>query len=106
MSQKEFEKIQNLNWENWKGAPLEYFVLGLNGECGELANITKKYLRYILGWKGNFLSTEEYIKKLKDELADIQIYLYLVAGKFNLNLEDLVKEKMEINIKRFEWRKE
>lgn len=104
MSQKEIEEENDRNWKDWREGPLEYFIIGLVGECGELANIMKKYLRWKLGWKGNYLTEEQFIEELKGELADIEIYQSLVAGKFNLNIEELVREKQKINRKRFGWK--
>jgi len=43
-------------------------------------------------------------EKLKDEVADAQIFLYLIAGKYGLNIEELVREKQKINRERFGWK--
>jgi NTP pyrophosphatase (non-canonical NTP hydrolase) len=104
MSQKEIEEENDRNWKTWREEPLEYFVIGLMGECGELANLVKKYLRWKLGWSGNCVDEKEFKKQLKGELADIEIYQSLIAGKFNLNIEELVREKQIINRKRFGWK--
>lgn len=103
ISQSEVETENDRNWKNWRSTQIDYFILALCGEVGELANITKKHLRWKMGWKGNHLTPDVFIERLKDELADIQIYLFLIAGKYNLNLEELVRNKQKINRKRFGW---
>jgi len=104
MNQKEFEKIQDLNWKNWRNQAINYYIIGLCGEVGELANIAKKYHRWILGWQEGYLEPTDFLERLKEELADIQIYLWLIAGKYGLDLEKLVEDKMKENCRRFGWR--
>lgn len=104
MSQKDVEMENDRNWEGWRDTDVKHFVLGLFGELGELANKIKKHERYKLGWKGNFLDDKAFIEAIKGELADIAIYLYLIVEKYNLNIEELVKEKQLINRKRFGWK--
>lgn len=106
MSHKEIETENDRNWSDWRKEDINYFVLALVGEAGELANATKKYLRWKMGWKKNFLTPEQFLEKLKDELPDIQIYLSLIAGKYGLNLEELVREKQKVNRIRFDWKPE
>ena len=98
------EEENDRNFKGWRTVDVGYFVLGLSGEAGELANNTKKYIRWLLGWKGKYLTEEQFVKLLKGELADVQIFLYLIAGKYGLNIEDLVREKQKINRERFGWK--
>jgi len=104
MSQREVEEENDRNWRGWRETDIKHFVLGLFGELGELANKIKKHERFKLGWKGNYLNDEEFIEAIKDELADIAIYLYIIAGKYHLDIEELVLEKQLINRKRFGWK--
>lgn len=104
MSQKDVEKENDRNWRGWREIDIKHFVLGLFGETGELANTIKKHERFKLGWKGSCLNDEEFIKEMKGELADIAIYLYLITGKYNLSIKELVREKQKINRKRFGWK--
>jgi len=104
LSQRDVEEQNNRNFKDWKQTDITFLVLGLCGETGELANITKKYIRWLLGWKGKYLTEEQFVKLLKGELADVQIFLYLIAGKYGLNIEDLVREKQKINRERFGWK--
>lgn len=62
----------------------------LAGEVGELCNIIKKIRTY------NTPSTGELIPKLKDEIADVFLYLDLVAAHFGLNLEDCIFPKFNL----------
>lgn len=104
LSQREVEEENDRNWKDWREVDIKHFALGLFGELGELANKIKKHERFKLGWKGNCLNDEEFIEAIKSELADIAIYLYLVAGKYNLDMEELVRQKQKINRKRFGWK--
>lgn len=104
MSQKDVEEENDRNWEGWRETDIKHFVLGLFGELGEFANKVKKYERFKLGWKGNCLNNEEFVKSIRGELADIAIYLYLITGKYGLNIEELVREKQKINRERFSWK--
>lgn len=104
MSQKDVERENDRNWKDWRKTSIDQFILGLFGEVGELANKLKKFNRFKLGWKGNCLNDEEFMEALEDELPDIAIYLYLIAGKYNLDIEELVKKKQKINRKRFGWK--
>jgi len=106
MSQREVEEENDHNWKDWRTINSAYFILGLCGEVGELANNAKKYQRYLLGWKGSHLTEKQFIEKLRGELADIQIYLDLIAGKYGFNIEELVREKQKENRERFGWKNE
>ena len=98
------EKTNDLNVIGWRKWEMHHFVLGICGEVGELANNAKKHSRWLVGWKGKSLDKEEFIRTLREELPDIMIYLCLIAGKYNLDLEELVKDKVEIIKKRFGWK--
>lgn len=64
-----------------------FLALALGGEVGELQNIIKK------AWRGDF-EIEEMIEDIELELADIQIYLELLARSMRLDLTDAVHAKM------------
>jgi len=104
VSQKEVLAVQNANFKNWRKLPIDRHVLELCGEAGEVANATKKYMRTLEGWKIGIITKEELIEKLKEELADIRICLDLIANYYDLDLVELVRSKLEVNIKKFGWK--
>jgi NTP pyrophosphatase (non-canonical NTP hydrolase) len=64
-----------------------FLALALCGEVGELANMIKKR------WRDNANLTEE----IRDEIADIRIYLELIAKCFDIEgdkLDRQVKQKL------------
>ena len=64
-----------------------FLALALCGETGELANMIKKR------WRDNVDLSEE----IKDEIADIRIYLELIAKCFNIEgskLDSRVQNKL------------
>jgi dCTP diphosphatase len=44
---------------------------------------------------------KKHLDKVKEELADIQIYLIRIADKLNIDLLDSVKHKIEANAKKY-----
>jgi NTP pyrophosphatase (non-canonical NTP hydrolase) len=72
---------------------LSDWMTALMGEVGEAANITKKLNRIRDGIPGNKETEEELKKGLKEEIADVFIYLDLVAQSQGLDLETIVCDK-------------
>ena len=67
------------------------WACALAGEVGEACNVIKKLRR------GDFkLEDHEYRTILADELADIQIYLDLLAHHAGINLEEATRRKFNI----------
>ena len=64
----------------------EMWFTAMMGEAGEFANFYKKYIR------GDY-SFEEVLPNLQKELADIQIYLDLLAARLNINLAEATRNK-------------
>jgi NTP pyrophosphatase (non-canonical NTP hydrolase) len=64
-----------------------FLALGLCGEAGELANMIKKR------WRDGVDLTEE----IRDEIADVRIYLELLAKCFDIEGEKLDKLVAKIN---------
>lgn len=65
-----------------------FLALALCGEAGELANMIKKR------WRDGVDLTEE----IRDEIADIRVYLELMAKCFDIEgtkLDEQVKSKLE-----------
>lgn len=69
------------------------WLTAVTGELGEYANFAKKFRR-------GDIDKEEFIKQAKKELADVQIYLDILAFRLGINLGEAVKEKFnETSIK-------
>lgn len=68
---------------NWTASQ---WLQALVGELGEYANLRKKYERGDMG-------TDEFQKEAADELADVQIYLDLLAWCLHINLGDATISK-------------
>jgi NTP pyrophosphatase (non-canonical NTP hydrolase) len=68
-----------------------HYALGMCGEAGEVANVVKKALR-----KGETTSPE-----LAAELADVFIYLLLLADEAGVNLYAAYKDKQAVCEKRW-----
>lgn len=67
----------------------------LAGETGELCNVIKKIRRLQTGASTQYNTPpiDELIQKLKDEIADVFLYLDLVAYYFDLELEECIFPK-------------
>ena len=76
--------------QSW--SPSDWFT-ALVGEVGEAANIVKKLNRVRDGLVGNKETPEELRAMFADELADIFIYLDLLAQSEHINLAAAVKSK-------------
>ena len=61
-------------------------AIALSGEAGELLNA---FL-----WKK---PENVKIEKVKEELADVLNYAFLIADKYNLDIEEIMDEKLRIN---------
>lgn len=63
------------------------------GELGEAANFAKKLNRVRDGISGNTETEEELRLKFRKEIADVFIYLDLLAQSQGFSLENVVREK-------------
>lgn len=61
-------------------------AIALSGEAGELLNA---FL-----WKK---PEDVKVEKVKEELADVLNYAFLIADKYNLDIEEIMNEKLRIN---------
>jgi len=68
-----------------------FLVIALCGEVGELANLFKKMRR------GDPIKMEAIV----DEMADIRVYLELLAKLHGVDLEDAVEAKLEKIVERY-----
>lgn len=73
---------------------LEFLLLSLTGEVGEVANIVKKIVR------GDF-KLDEKRQDIQEELTDVFIYLLKLSYQLDIDLEKAYVEKMKKNRERF-----
>ena len=78
-------KLESWSTSDWMTATM--------GELGEAANIVKKLNRVRDGIPGNAESEYELRAALKDEIADVFIYLDLMAQSLGFSLESAVAVK-------------
>lgn len=76
------------DWEQFHNP--KDLALAINVEAGELLEL---FL-----WKNHDEANRE---KIKEELADVFAYAFLLAEKYNLNVRDIVLEKIEENGKKY-----
>ena len=69
-----------------------FLALALAGEVVELANFIKKE------WRGDPIDIEPDVRK---EMADIRVYLHLLACCFSVDLDEAVEEKLPEIRKKF-----
>jgi NTP pyrophosphatase (non-canonical NTP hydrolase) len=92
MDFKETEKriIAFRDERNWKQFhQVKDLLLGLNIEVAELQEL---FL-----WKNDEEQAEIDKVKIKDELADIAIFLVYISNHFNIDLREAISEKIEKN---------
>ena len=68
---------------------LQYTILGLAGEAGEVANLYKKVLR---DYNGNI--SAETMNKLLDELGDCLWYLAMISAELQTNLSTVAQRNI------------
>ncbi|MDE2010258.1 MAG: MazG-like family protein [Candidatus Omnitrophica bacterium] len=98
MDLKHFSKINRDRCEHPKGFNHSLtswsssdWITAIMGELGEAANIVKKLNRVRDGIRGNKESQDELRKKLRNELADVFIYLDLYFQYLGDNMGEVVQ---------------
>jgi len=92
MDFKEIEKsiIEFRDERNWKQFhQVKDLLLGLNIEVAELQEL---FL-----WKSEEQQDEIDHEKIKDELADIAIFLVYICNHYNIHLPEAISEKLKKN---------
>jgi NTP pyrophosphatase (non-canonical NTP hydrolase) len=97
-----FEKVRQVNLERaevWhpngiqEWSPAEWGN-ALAGECGELCNVLKKLLRLDHGInQANGLDRNELVEMAGKEIADVYLYLDLVASRLGLTVASCTVKK-------------
>jgi NTP pyrophosphatase (non-canonical NTP hydrolase) len=91
----DFDKVQQKvidfrderNWKQFHG--IKDLLIGLNIEVAELQEL---FL-----WKSEQQQNEVDNEKIKDELADIAIFLIYICNHYNIDLPKAISEKLEKN---------
>ena len=52
-------------------------------------------------WKNSEEVVEKSLQEIREELADVFIYSFMLANNLNLDVEEIIKEKIEINAKKY-----
>jgi len=86
--------VKERNWQNYHSP--KNLAMALSVECAELLELFQ-WMTEDESWKLD----AGIIKKLKDEIGDVQIYLIMLADKFNLNPIDEAKAKLKKNKKKY-----
>lgn len=73
-------------------------AMAIAGEAGELA---AEFQWLTADESKREVLSEEQLRAIRLEMADVQIYLYRLADVLKINISDAVWEKMEINKRRF-----
>ncbi len=96
--QNEFDKSHGFSNEFSREA-LTGIALALMGECGELANLIKKYNRAEqFGGKNSLADKDrDYLEEAREELADILVYLMKFSMILGADLEQEYLKKIEKN---------
>ncbi|MDP5276165.1 nucleotide pyrophosphohydrolase [Chengkuizengella axinellae] len=68
-------------------------AISLNLEAGELLENFQ--------WKSSEEATETKNQEIKEEIADVMIYLLLLCDKLDINLEDAVHSKLKMNAQKY-----
>lgn len=105
-SEKNLARCESINGFNHKldSWSIGDWMVAVTGEVGEAANIIKKLNRVRGGIPGNVETPDQLIGNLKNEIADIFIYLDLLSQRCGFDLEKIVLEKFEITSKKIRYR--
>ena len=95
MDEKLIERIRSFtkdrNWSQFHTG--ENLAKSIIIEAGELLELFQ--------WDSNLKDLDD----LKDELADVLIYSILLADKYNLNISDIINEKISKNEEKYPVKK-
>ena len=78
-----------------------FTALALAGEAGELANLIKKEWRPAWGY-GAPVDPNLWTQQIKEEMADICVYLFQLAGIFRFDLDKMAHEKFSKVLERMD----
>ncbi|MDM5309698.1 MazG-like family protein [Peribacillus frigoritolerans] len=68
-------------------------AISLNLEAGELLENSQ--------WKSSEEATEAKYQEIKEEIADVMLYLLLLCDRLDIDIEDAVYSKLKMNAKKY-----
>ena len=79
---------------NWKQfhTPKD-LAISISLEAAELLEIFQ--------WSGTDLEVSEKREKIREELADVMMYCFLMANVTGLDIEEIITEKLEANARKY-----
>ncbi|PEB32602.1 nucleotide pyrophosphohydrolase [Bacillus cereus] len=79
------------NWGQFHNA--KDLAISLNLEASELLETFQ--------WKSSEEATETKMQEIKEEMADVMIYLLMLSDKLDIDLEEVVYAKLEKNAEKY-----
>ena len=96
LEKKIFEFSDDRQWEQFHS--IKNLSMALSVESSELVEI----FQWMTEIQSNNVANDNVkFPKVRDEIADIFIYLIRISSKLNINLEEAVLNKMETNIAKY-----
>jgi len=86
--------VRGRDWEQFQTP--KNLVMAMTGELGELS----EQFQWLTAEQSEALD-EEKLSAVRDELADVQIYLLLLADRLGVDLEAAVQQKIEKNERKY-----
>ena len=85
----EFRDVRN--WKQFHNP--KDLAISISLEAAELLEVFQ--------WSGSDVSADKKINKVREELADVLIYSFLMANDLGLDIAEIVKEKLAENNKKY-----
>ncbi len=99
MNQELIEKILKFrderNWDQFHNP--KDLAISISLEAAELLEIFQ--------WSGKDLEKSDKLEDLKEELADVLIYSILLSEKLNLNISEIIAQKLQKNGEKYQKEK-
>ena len=55
----------------------------------------------VFQWSGADVAADKKIDKIKEELADVLIYSFIMANDLDLSIDEIVRSKIEVNKRKY-----
>ena len=95
--QKQLEEFANdRNWNQFHNP--KNLVMALSVEASELVEI----FQWLTPEQAEFIMESDESEHVKEEIADVLIYLFRLADKLDINLEEAVSEKIIKNRNKYQ----